>query len=824
MRNIPINEAESIFEPFWDSGESYPDHQKYSVLSGYDITISPMAIATVLPTWCSVDIAVQRNGNSLQPAVVLERACQLDAAGYDVIRLFAAIPPSMRVVLICSTEKQGSRVALDQWGGGETREYDGPLEGERITRLRLEVYSLSSEPATLSLLWLGLSNRCRQLEMEQRPSPYTAEWEGCFADTYELKPAIGIYFHDGELEELRSKLRHSPFDRMMEKLRRQARQDLSIVPEAQIGEYLPRNSRRWERDRDMKKHKLDEAMERLAYVGLIDGNEEMLRMACRMALSAAHHTHWCESVMGAFPGVTWHHRSFAEEAASRACSLVLDWAGGLLTWHGRHIILDAIITKGLPRIEADFKTVEYIRRMNQGIVFSGGRMITLLALCSEYPRYSLWLNEAERDLHEMVSAYIQADGGTLEGPGYWNYTMANVLPVMSVLARSRGQSLAQYVPDCIRRSEEYALAMLSAAGDERLTVAVGDGHARPYDAIVVACYAMLSDKPEWKRLYSRIIREEGGSPASKELLMLADLPSGLSGEGHILEPGLRQLPVTGQTSLVADVDGIGRIKLHACSGPTFFAHYHEDKGSLVLEAAGEALLVERGMCDYSHPYGKAISKADVHNLLFPESEGSMHVQPKHAAGGRVAHASLEEDGVFLYTTELAGAWEEGLYKRNYRRIFAPSPCLYLVHDEVEYGGELASSFRLNTRGSIVQTASGFMIQGKAAWLSVACVNWQPEQVWHGAYGYDEHMHPVSQLRLYTGRSRSHSLVTAIEVLPPGDNGNLCRIVEAAAGSKPLLHRGKAVEIIPCTAGLRVRYGGRGYTAHNEHWTKEDTTC
>ena len=37
MCNVKINEAESIFEPFWDSGESYPNHQKYSSLSGYEV-------------------------------------------------------------------------------------------------------------------------------------------------------------------------------------------------------------------------------------------------------------------------------------------------------------------------------------------------------------------------------------------------------------------------------------------------------------------------------------------------------------------------------------------------------------------------------------------------------------------------------------------------------------------------------------------------------------------------------------------------------------------------------------------------------------------
>ena len=41
MRNIRINEAESIFEVYWDCGDSYPDHHKYIVLK---ITLSNVMI------------------------------------------------------------------------------------------------------------------------------------------------------------------------------------------------------------------------------------------------------------------------------------------------------------------------------------------------------------------------------------------------------------------------------------------------------------------------------------------------------------------------------------------------------------------------------------------------------------------------------------------------------------------------------------------------------------------------------------------------------------------------------------------------------------
>ena len=146
--------------------------------------------------------------------------------------------------------------------------------------------------------------------------------------------------------------------------------------------------------------------------------------------------------MGQMPGMPWHCRSFVEEVYCQGCALVLDWAGESLTPFGAEVVRDAIAMKGLPRIESDFKRSEYIRSMNQGIVFSAGRVLGAMALLPAYPRYRKLLEEAEGDLFEMIAAYVLPDGGTLEGPAYWNYTFSNALPTLWALARFRGKPFA----------------------------------------------------------------------------------------------------------------------------------------------------------------------------------------------------------------------------------------------------------------------------------------------------------------------------------------------------------------------------------------------
>ena len=67
-------------------------------------------------------------------------------------------------------------------------------------------------------------------------------------------------------------------------------------------------------------------IENLAFVGLVENDLEMMRMAVRHALSVCHCEYWCESAMGVLPGATWHHRSFTENMYCKVISLVLDCA------------------------------------------------------------------------------------------------------------------------------------------------------------------------------------------------------------------------------------------------------------------------------------------------------------------------------------------------------------------------------------------------------------------------------------------------------------------------------------------------------------------
>ena len=64
MVNYRINEAETIFEPYFDGGESYPNHEKYSLLSEYTVTYTPDVVATVKQTWYAVEATLEKQASS----------------------------------------------------------------------------------------------------------------------------------------------------------------------------------------------------------------------------------------------------------------------------------------------------------------------------------------------------------------------------------------------------------------------------------------------------------------------------------------------------------------------------------------------------------------------------------------------------------------------------------------------------------------------------------------------------------------------------------------------------------------------------------------
>ena len=755
MRNIKINEAESIFETFWDVGESYPNSEKYSCLVQYQMKMT--GNVCVSNEWDAVGIKMSDCGDG----IVMERDCNLEIEEYDIFRICANVSENVRLKVICDIDGKDIEI-INDCGYNRNKEYNGKIDGKIISHIRLEFKNNKKEESTSKLLWLGLSNFEAERKMLSRKTPYDDNWEGCFAEKYDMYPQHNIYFDKNELNDLRRKLNKPPFDAHMALLRTEAKAALKIVPENEIGDYVHKKFLRFVRERDVNKVDLTEQMQKLAFVGIIDEDYDMLRMACRMALSVAHCRYFCESIIGVFPGATWHHRSFTEECVCKALVSVLEWAGGLLTWHGKNIIYDAIIMKGLPRLDADIKTMDYIWNMNQGPAFVSSLVITLIALSKRYPRYLERVSEAESNMFTMWENYICSDGGATEGPQYWDFTLSQMTDALYLLAKHKNIDIEKYVPESIVKTLNYATAVLSEV--DNYYIPINDSHInKSFGGGILSFLANVSKDELWKKLSNAYLYKK---PASTDrMISYLIFAKEFDEKSTETKKEFISMPIAGISNIRRKTKEFNMVSFSAICEKMGYCHSHKDKGSFVLEADNKALLIDRGMCDYNNPYQNSIKESEMHNLSVAVKQGELLSQ--HMYEGSIETYIIQDeytDGVYIYGADITQPWC-GYFRKNIRRIISPNPCLYLICDEIETEKDISTCFVLNTYGKILRESEKCIISEGKEQINIHPLNWIPDKIEIGEFGVDGIGRPVNRLCLH---GKSGVLVTVIELSKFGE--------------------------------------------------------
>ena len=149
-----INQAESIFEPFWDTGESYPDNYKYSRLTPYKITTAENASAYATDIWCSVTVSIQKS-NARKEIISLERECMLEISDYDMITAYMIVPENISLKLEYISDGE-QKCAIDEFGNGGLKKFYGKITGKCITSLKIS-FGSNGGSGDVSMFWLGLA-------------------------------------------------------------------------------------------------------------------------------------------------------------------------------------------------------------------------------------------------------------------------------------------------------------------------------------------------------------------------------------------------------------------------------------------------------------------------------------------------------------------------------------------------------------------------------------------------------------------------------------------------------------------------------------------
>ena len=749
MRNVKINEAETIFEVFWEGHRA--GTQGYGVMDEYDQ--QPNGVATFSYSYWSAQTAMKPGLPKDHTPAVMERDCHLNISGYDRMKMFAGIDKSMHFKMICCID--GVDIAVyDLDGRGERCEYVAEISGTCITRIRMEFRDTSGKGAISQIVWLGLSNSEKEHAMLTAESPYTPDWPGCFADEPETKPHLGLFFDENELEQLREKVKRPEFANWMDGIRRAAQKAMQLVPENEVGKLVIRHDRRFLRDRDMERPVIYGEMSRLAFVGLVDGNEDMLKMACRIAMAVCHSEHFFESIMGVYPGVTWHHLCFTEASICENLVMTLDWAGGYLSKRGKNIIYQAILTKGLPIIDRVIKIDDDVWVCNQGLVFEESLITVMAALQKRWPRYANRLEEAEKDFFEMWENYVFQDGGSGEGAAYWDYTMLSTISTLYMLARVHNKDIKDYVPELVKKSGDYATAMLSDVGNS--AIPINDSHpGKQFSFRIVHFLADIGAGENWKIMSNRML--EKGSGGVLDLIRAKQFDV----DGTTVHKEYIHLPVTGVTKVRRETEDLGTVIFHAISGAAIWGHAHEDKGSIILSADKTRLLIDRGTCSYDNVYHPLIKNANVHNVLAAVLDGTIMKQGGSGEqfSGEILKAEYD-NGCFDYSTDVTAPWN-GAFGKNIRSITSPNAYEYVIEDDAELVAGDSVCFILNTYGTITQKGDVFIIADSGKQVTVTTENWKPTRVEMGVHGEDGHGDPVNRLCLFCSGSRAYKLITKL---------------------------------------------------------------
>lgn len=759
MNLTPYSPSEAILEPYWDMDKA-ADGSRRAVLDSYEIRFDANASGRLRPeSTCLFDLPAGAAGVE---AMALTRPCDVDLSGYDRLRLFARFSASLRLRLSAVIDGD-THVVLDNAPGEDgLQEYEGSVPRGRLQRLTFAFTRVSGDAALVELIWLmAADTQAERVQQTHRPH-FNHAWQGFLRETPgEASPRLGLFFDEEELPAKRELWRSAPMDRWYHTVRDQAERSLEIDPEAMIDRLIAGANREKTRARERRQGWLGAGVEHAALVGLVEDRPDLSRHAARLSLSLCHCERWFDHV----PGTTSHARAFYVSYVLRVLPLVLDWAGHVLTDHGKEVIRDAMILKGLPLAEADFRRWEYIRAMNQGLMFNVGRTLAYLALVRTYPRYEHDLALAEREEHEMLRQYIEPDGGTREGMGYWK-VVADAFLVLAALARYRGRDVPELAPERIMKSGDFALAMRTTVGDCTAFLSINDARAPRLPIRAAAAFARYSNDPQWSALYRRMLETQPPAADAFHLLLANETPDASVAHESSSAPRFSVFANTGHVDALRDGERVPNIRLHLCSGSGRGGHSHQDKGSIILEAGGDLLLIDRGHTGYTATNYRDNVVAGAHNLVCPETvAGEPMEQCVTGEGGRVTDARQVGE-LWLMASDNRRAWPEGAVEKHVRRVVSPAAELIVLDDEVAFAEPRTASFFLHTLWPLAETGDGgWRLSANTADLLIQPLNWSPEQSEVISDGVDHEHRPVHMLRLRSGNARRHRIATLLEVVP-----------------------------------------------------------
>ena len=216
------------------------------------------------------------------------------------------------------------------------------------------------------------------------------------------------------------------------------------------------------------------------------------------------------------------------------------------------------------------------------------------------------LAEALAQVLEGFETYIakgfEADGGSVEGVGYWNYGLMYYVALAELLRERSGGRLDLLAAQRLRDIARYPLAVALSPG---LFAPLGD--ATEEQVLAPGIVQRLAERTGLEDLCGLLVAPErmGGDGSMAKLAIVLRNAAWWDGRGRPFPAAARHdayLPDCAVIRLTGQVAGGRPLALVAKAGCTDGHHSHTDVGSFIVHVDGESLLCDPGRGRYSREY------------------------------------------------------------------------------------------------------------------------------------------------------------------------------------------------------------------------------
>ena len=666
---IPLNPAESILSPFWDAGLS--DFNQWEI---------QCADGSAIQKW---DVHLHWKGR-----LRLIRKMDLDVSRFDTIIPALSLLPGVKVKVEANSDKghlsADYTVPDDQ---GKTTEFPLALKGaRRLTEFSVTLETPKKTFGFFKYLLISDSKRLKDVHRQYAElgkidfSKYIYPEEE-MVPTYQ--PGLNLYCAPEKLETIRQAILGNPAVR--KKMEAQIRGILSLEkPENSVRAYATRD-RRFARDRDFIRDDLFN-LAAPAWLGTLLRDSELTRLAARRAIALVLTSDWGAGMMSTLPGTIFEHRCFTECSAMENLAFVLDFCHELFTPYGRDLILRTLAERGAGTANFNAWRWNYIYNCNQLASFSLGRIAAYAAMeKSGWTHVRPYTDLAIAELNQSMNNILEADGGYLEGPAYYQYTFWGALPAYYLYARLRGREYRDVLPPGLKNAPDYVELFLST-DDTQGFLPVNDGNSGIYPQNSLIFAEIFPDSP-FARLCNKYNALSGAIHADDRWSWLAGSPG-----TRKPEPPLRnflKLDSISSASSVRNLNG-KPLKIAFLCDMRKGGHKHPDAGSFLIEYAGETYAMDSGIVSYSSPFSRELQQEERHNVMVPvNADGSYGKQI--ISNARIKLDASGDAKRFSASADLSPCWK-GQFRTRTRQLRSDSPEKLTILDEYELTNGKGAAF------------------------------------------------------------------------------------------------------------------------------------